>query len=96
LKEVGLEVPTAQRRNYISLSIERLDLLDGDVMFLILDANARESWQRLQRSLLWQRLKVVQNNQVFVVDSGYWVLGNILAANAILDDLFKYLVKKDI
>jgi iron complex transport system substrate-binding protein len=89
-------VPTAQRRNYISLSIERLDLLDGDVMFLILDANARESWQRLQRSLLWQRLKVVQNNQVFVVDSGYWVLGNILAANAILDDLFKYLVKKDI
>jgi iron complex transport system substrate-binding protein len=29
---------------------------------------------------------------VYTVDSGYWIFGNILSANAILDDLSKYLL----
>jgi len=36
----------------------------------------------------------VKNQRVYAVDSGYWIFGNILSANAILDDLFKYLVGK--
>jgi len=43
---------------------------------------------------LWQKLEAVQNNRVFTVDFNYWSFGNVLAANAILDDLFKYLVEE--
>ncbi|NEQ28399.1 MAG: iron-siderophore ABC transporter substrate-binding protein, partial [Microcoleus sp. SIO2G3] len=40
---------------------------------------------------LWQKLNVVQRNQVYFVGV-HWHYSDILAINAILDDLFKYLV----
>jgi len=100
LKDVGLPRPAAQYEansgfTYQSVSPERLDLLDGDVMFVALDAGAEEAFVEFQNEPLWQKLEAVQNNQVFTVDSGYWIFGNILAANAILDDLFKYLVQEE-
>jgi iron complex transport system substrate-binding protein len=99
LKDVGLPRPTGQYEansgfTNQSVSAERLDLLDGDVMFVALDAGAEEAFTEFQQSPLWQKLEAVQNNQVFTVDSGYWIFGNILAANAILNDLFKYLVEE--
>jgi iron complex transport system substrate-binding protein len=98
LKDVGLPRPAVQYEGNSgftqSVSAERLDLLDGDVMFVALDAGAQEAFARFQKDPLWQKLEAVQNNQVFTVDSGYWIFGNVLAANAILDDLFKYLVEE--
>ena len=44
------------------------------------------------KSPLWQKLNVAKNKRVYTVDSGYWYLGNIMAANAILDDLEQYLL----
>lgn len=41
---------------------------------------------------MWQALNVVKNERVYTVDSSYWIFGNIQSANAILDDLFKYLL----
>lgn len=99
LQDVGLLRPEAQRRvtepnqPYVTVSLERLDLLDGDVMFAALDPGSEDSFQKFQSSALWQTLKAVKNKQVYAVDSGYWSFGNILAANAILDDLFKYLAQ---
>lgn len=99
LQDVGLLRPEAQRRAtksnqpYVTVSLERLDLLDGDVIFAALDPGSEDSFQQFQSSALWQTLKAVKNKQVYAVDSGYWSFGNILAANAILDDLFKYLVQ---
>lgn len=98
LKDVGLPRPTVQQKEtnsditYRSVSLERLDLLDGDVIFVALDAGAKESFSKFSQDPLWQKLEAVQSDRVFVVDSGYWIFGNILAANAILDDLFQYLV----
>lgn len=118
LKDVGLPRPPVQQQGnnsdvtYQSVSLERLDLLDGDVIFVALDAGAKESFTKFQQEPLWQKLKAVQSDEtprrerwnvpqgnvhqdsdrVFIVDSGYWIFGNVLAANAILDDLFKYLV----
>ncbi len=76
------------------VSLERVDLLDADVLFAMLDPGAEENFKKYQKSQLWQLLKVAKNNQVYTVDSGYWYGGNILAANAILDDLYKYLLKE--
>lgn len=99
LEDVGFPSPAAQRRAteskvpYVSISLERPDLLDGDVIFAALDPGSEGSLNQFETSPLWQTLKAVKNKQVYPVDSGYWTFGNILAANAILDDLFKYLVQ---
>lgn len=98
LKDVGLPRPAVQQKGtnsditYRSVSLERLDLLDGDVIFVALDAGAKESFTKFSQDPLWQKLEAVQSDRVFTVDSGYWIFGNVLAANAILDDLFQYLV----
>ncbi|BAY86135.1 ABC transporter, iron(III) dicitrate-binding periplasmic protein [Calothrix parasitica NIES-267] len=104
ISEVGLSIPEKQNQitttsedPYVSVSLERIDLLDADVLFAALDSKAEESFQKFQNSPLWQKLNVVQNNQVYTVDSSYWISGNILSANAILDDLEKYLLnEKDV
>jgi iron complex transport system substrate-binding protein len=98
--DVGLSLPDIQNRlpgtpilPFMSVSLETLNLLDADVMFVALDPGAEESFQKYQNSPLWQTLNVVKNNRVYTVDSGYWIFGNILSANAILDDLVKYLLE---
>ena len=100
LEDVGLPRPAVQQKGnnldsnatYQSVSAERLDLLDGDVIFVAIDAGAKEPFTKFQQDPLWQKLEAVQSDRVFIVDSGYWIFGNVLAANAILDDLEKYLV----
>lgn len=99
LEDVGLLRPLAQRqieskKFFEKVSLERLDLLDGDVIFVALDPGAEDSFREFQTSPLWQTLKAVKNDRVYVVDSGYWIFGNILSANLILDDLFEYLIQE--
>lgn len=98
LQEVGLEAPPQQLQlttnsdtSYVLISLERIDLLDANTLFVMLDPGAEDNFRRYQKSPLWQKLNVVQSKRVYTVDSGYWWLGNILAANAILDDLYQYL-----
>ncbi|WP_292746088.1 iron-siderophore ABC transporter substrate-binding protein [Nostoc sp. NMS4] len=98
LKEAGIAMPNAQRRlvknpddTLVILNLERIDLLDADVLFVAVDPGARELFQKYQKTRLWQTLNVVKNQRVYTVDSSYWIFGSILSANAILDDLFKYL-----
>lgn len=100
LEDVGLPRPPFQNQptepgeTYLDVSLERLNLLDGDVIFAAVDPGGEDSLRIFQTSPLWQMLNAVQQEQVYVVDSGYWIFGNILAANAILDDLFKYLIEE--
>lgn len=99
LQDVGLSRPIAQQQPtdqpYGDVSLERMDLVDGDVIFAMLDPRSEESFQQFQNHPLWQTLNAVKTNQVYQVDSGYWSFGNLLAANAILDDLFRYLLPTD-
>ncbi|MBV6622430.1 MAG: iron-siderophore ABC transporter substrate-binding protein [Rivularia sp. (in: Bacteria)] len=101
ISEVGLSIPEKQTQithpsgySYISVSLERIDLLDADILFAALDPKSEQSFKRYQNSPLWQKLDAVKNNQVYQVDSSYWIFGNILSANAILDDLEKYLLNE--
>jgi len=100
LQEVGISLPKAQREliktpndTLVILNLERINLLDADILFVAVDNAAKELFQKYQNTRLWQSLNVVRNQQVYQVDSSYWVFGSILSANAIVDDLFKYLLK---
>ncbi|MFH7243791.1 MAG: iron-siderophore ABC transporter substrate-binding protein [Spirulina sp.] len=82
-----------------SISRERLDQADGDVIFVWTGENTPEAMATAQQNLqtllqdpLWQRLKAVQAGRVYTVPS-YWIGSGPIAANAVLDDLFTYLVE---
>ena len=68
--------------------------IDGDVIFFLYwgGKDAKKVLEELQQKLLWRQLKAVQQNHVYLVDSAHWHGQDILAMNAIIDDLFKYLV----
>ncbi len=102
LKAVGISMPINQRQFIhtpddilVTLSLERIDLLDADVLFVAVDPGATDLFQKYQKTSLWQTLNVVKNQKFYTVDSGYWVHGSVLSANAILDDLAKYLLQRD-
>jgi iron complex transport system substrate-binding protein len=82
----------------VSISKELMEKADGDVIFIWTAENnpqgnqtAKKKLEELQANPLWKNLKAVRNNKVYVVPS-YWIGSGMLAANAIIDDLFEYLV----
>ncbi|MDM9382403.1 iron-siderophore ABC transporter substrate-binding protein [Chlorogloeopsis sp. ULAP01] len=108
IAEAGLKRPPAQTTlaptitndNWgINISIERLDLIDGDVIFAV---NTKPETKQLDSTLsqlqqhpLWSKLDAVKNNRVYTVNYMVWVAQrNVGGANRILDDLFKYLVNE--
>jgi iron complex transport system substrate-binding protein len=100
LTEVGIALPeiqnqltTNKNRPFVKVSLERLELLDADTLFVALDPGAEDSFQEYKNSQLWQNLNVVKNQLTYPVNSSYCIFGNTLSANTILDYLFKYLVK---
>ncbi|MEH2109211.1 iron-siderophore ABC transporter substrate-binding protein [Nostoc sp.] len=98
LNDIGLQRPPAQSGDFFwgtgKISYERLSEIDGDVLFLSMrrEKAYEEALEKLQQSPLWQKLKVVQRNQVYLVDLDRWYAFDVLAMNAVIDDLFKYLV----
>lgn len=105
LDELGVvTIPDRQRQQqqipntdwgYFNTSLEQIDLLDADFMFVAIDPGAMFSFESYKNSPLWQTLNVVKQNKVYIVDSGHWVFGNILSANAILDDIVRHLLKEN-
>ena len=100
LADVGIARPPsqAQAQGPQNLSLESLDLLDGDVMFVVtlqgsteLAKEGRAEINRMQAHPLWSQLKAVKANQVYEVGP-HWAIGSYIAADLILDDLLKYLV----
>mgnify|MGYP005843895939 CR=1 FL=1 len=100
-QDIGMAEAEQRFGNAIQVSISRelFEQADGDVIFLWTGENTAEANAQLQPKLdalkrdpLWQRLKAVQAGRVYEVPS-YWLGSGPIAANAILDDLFKYLVE---
>jgi iron complex transport system substrate-binding protein len=82
----------------VSISKELMEKADGDVIFIWTGAStpqqhqtAKKNLEELQANPLWKNLKAVRNNKVYLVPS-YWIGSGMLAANAIIDDLFQYFV----
>ncbi|MBD2091484.1 iron-siderophore ABC transporter substrate-binding protein [Microcoleus sp. FACHB-1515] len=81
------------------VSLERISDLDADVIFVwsygyqaAIAQTAQPILQLIRTNPLWQQLKAVQKEQIYVVPS-YWIGSGILSANAVIDDLFEHLVK---
>ncbi|MEA5618333.1 iron-siderophore ABC transporter substrate-binding protein [Cronbergia sp. UHCC 0137] len=82
----------------VPIGNELIEQADGDVIFIWTGENdtkgnqtAQYKLEQLKASPLWKNLKAVKENKVYVVPS-YWIGSGMLAANAIIDDLFKYLI----
>lgn len=99
IQDAGLPRPKSQDKDVFmeKASEELIPQLDASVMFVthFRPADGGETQaEKLAKHPLWSQLNVVKSGQVYQVDDDYWMLGiGILAANKVVDDLFKHLVK---
>jgi iron complex transport system substrate-binding protein len=100
LQDIGILRPPAQdkRGAYgdLAFSFETIAQMDGDVIFLISpeDKDSLSVMTKLKDQPLWLQLKAVRQDKVYQVDAKYWLSWNVIGANLILDDLFKYLLNQ--
>lgn len=97
LKDVGLQRPASQDVivpfTQLQFSEEELSKADGDILLVGgLTKDDQDTLEKLKQKPLWQQLRAVQQNRVYVIDYMTWRGGNLLAADAVIDDLFQYLV----
>jgi iron complex transport system substrate-binding protein len=118
LQDVGLGRPEAQAvtfaeggyadggadYGFVAISNERLDLADGDEIFIFTWASTdpdvtAENNQALQdfheTDAVWQTLEGVKEGNVHIVGPHWFRAQTYLAANLILDDLFTYLTEAE-
>ena len=100
LKDIGLQRPTAQDvivpDSQLQFGEETLEIADGDFLFIGgLTRDEQDKIQELEQQPLWQKLQAVQEGHVYTIDYMTWRGGNLIAADAVIDDLFKYLVNVD-
>ncbi|MGH2583916.1 MAG: iron-siderophore ABC transporter substrate-binding protein [Dehalococcoidia bacterium] len=102
IDDVGLPRPPAQTAAAFGAQIsrERFREADASVIFLWsygatsqIAKDAQTVLQNLETDPLWQQLHAVQQGRVYEVPA-YWIGSGILAANAVLDDLDRYLVER--
>ncbi len=96
LKDAALSRPPSQSlpvKGQVIISHERIPEINADVLFVpITDKfDMPKLLDKLQKDPLWSRLDVVRQGKVYKVGI-YWFSCSSLAANAMIDDLFKYLV----
>lgn len=99
--EAGLPRPPAQDRapekyadNFENVSLELIPQLDAEVLFWV-GRNEKEGAgiKQMIEHPLWSQLDAAKQGRVYEVPFDVWVAGwNIIGANLLLDDLFKYLV----
>ncbi|NOK64363.1 MAG: ABC transporter substrate-binding protein [Chloroflexi bacterium AL-W] len=96
LRDVGLTRPEAQQierwqGHYHSepLSLEQLDLIDGDWLFLsTLNPDGEQAMNDAMDNQLFQQLNAVMSDSVSVVDGTVWTSrGGPLAALIVLEDI---------
>lgn len=97
LADIGFDRPPAQKNSAdeeLEISLERLDLADGDVLFVGARQDNPDSVrvvEQLKTNPLWLTLSAVKAQRVFDVDSNRWLEGSILNATFILADLERHL-----
>lgn len=98
IADVGLRRPSSQKSadgGLVFFSEEKIPDLDGDIIFAIVDADidSQKAFEQLKQKPLWNQLKAVKRGQVYPVYLPTWRGGNPLAADEVINDLFKYLVQ---
>jgi iron complex transport system substrate-binding protein len=96
LEDVGLSRPPEQDRGGTNsfVSFESISQMDGDVIFVVsfMDEDSLDLVNQLKKQPLWSQLEAIKQGKVYLVDAQHWYGSDIVRANLILDDLFKYLL----
>ncbi|MNW46892.1 putative siderophore-binding lipoprotein YfiY precursor [compost metagenome] len=95
--KLGIKRPANQNYtdNFVEeITKERLPEVDADRLFYFTydtgDSKGDAMEQEMINDPLWNSLKVVQNNKALRVDDAIWnTAGGVIAANLMLDELFK-------
>ena len=103
LERIGFDRPSAQReapeddgRGNVEISLEQLDMADGDVIVLWTPGEEEsEAVEDLQNSPLWQRLDAVQAGAVLEVPFSAWSASGPIGAQKVLDDLERYFTQRE-
>ncbi len=98
VKEIGLPRPTYQDKDKVNenISLELIPQLEGDVIFLILGGHDPSKLKQFTNHPLWSKLEAVREERVYKVSSDTWISSwGMIGANSVLDDLFKYLIDKN-
>ncbi len=96
LEELGFRQPDAANDSGWGMKLtseENIPALDADVIFVLLedDPAIENTYRHWTAHPLWQRLTATQAGRVYEVDTVNWIMGGgILAANAMLDDLYRH------
>ncbi|MBN8201696.1 MULTISPECIES: ABC transporter substrate-binding protein [Bacillaceae] len=101
LDQIGLARPESQNVDdfaEVNATKERIPAMDGDVLFYFTyetgDGEANKLAKEWIEDPLFKNLKVAQEGNVHEVSDTIWnTAGGVIAANLLLDDLEKYLVK---
>lgn len=101
IKDVGLQRPVAQRQPGAShsapLNLNAIEQIDGDWMFVGVFAQQGQAKKMMQQTLQQaqvQSLNAVRQGHVQVVDAALWTsLGGPLAAQAVLDDVQRFVLE---
>jgi iron complex transport system substrate-binding protein len=99
LNDIGLQRPEAQNviapYGILSISEEELEKADGDILFVATWSDKeKQVFAKLTQKPLWKKLRAVQQNHVYFVNYPAWTGGNLIAADVVIDYLFKYLVNR--
>ncbi|WP_416669923.1 ABC transporter substrate-binding protein [Egbenema bharatensis] len=100
IQDAGLARPPEQDKeefNSQPVSAEWIPQMDGDVMFVISfgDDESLNVVDQLKQQPLWSQLNAVQQNKIYPVNAEHWYGGDIVAANRVLDDLFRFLLEEE-
>lgn len=101
LDQIGFARPESQDKEDFAekgVTQERIPAMDGDVLFYFTyeegDGKATEIEKEWIENPLFKNLKVAKSGQVYKVDDAIWnTAGGVKAANLMLDDLEKFLLK---
>lgn len=102
IRAVGLTVPEGQYVPYpepedfdwdqMALSLENLDRIGADYLFINVDLDNDGKLDALQSNPLYPILPAVQNDQVFLVETGVWNSFDVLAMNTVLDQIEEFVI----
>ena len=98
LEDAGIQRPEAQQDPgfVMSISLESVQAADGDIILVAQGDPDGTMFEQFSNNPLWNRLEGVENDQVFQVNHSTWIGStSVIAANIILDDLFRHVAKVD-
>lgn len=101
LEQIGFARPESQDKEDFAekgVTQERIPAMDGDILFYFTyeegDGKASEVEKEWIENPLFKNLEVAKSGQVYKVDDAIWnTAGGVKAANLMLDDLEKYILK---